>query len=250
MTTQNLADLPISPGRLTALNRFSASLQQLLKDNLVSISLYGSILRSDFISGRSDLNLLVITRKLTLEDLKTVCDECSTAKSLGLSPFFMTREDLETSADVFPIKFMAMQERRRVVFGADVLADIRIQPTYVRLRCEQEIKNLLLRLRTSYLRQEGHDLIAIMWALGTSLRETLRLALSLTPDGLLEREEVIVRAAARFGFNAEPVLLVLAFRERECDLTTEEAERLYGELMEAVTIMARAIDKLSPETRG
>ncbi|HNV71122.1 MAG TPA: hypothetical protein PKO06_15575, partial [Candidatus Ozemobacteraceae bacterium] len=146
--------------------------------------------------------------------------------------------------DVFPIKFMGMQETHRVLFGEDILTRITIQPTHLRLRCEQEMKNILLRLRTLFLRQDGRDLIPIMWSLGTALRETLRLALSLTPDGLLPREEVIVRAAKRFGFDVEPVSLVLAFRERECDLTTEEAEKLYGDLMEAVTVMARAIDKL------
>ncbi len=237
-------DLPLSPTQAAALETFTSEIKRLLNDNLLSLNLYGSILRKDFTVGRSDINVLIITRTLTIEHLRLVCDACSTARAIGVAPLFLTREDLETSADVFPVKFMGMQETHRLVYGEDILAGIQIQPTYLRLRCEQEIKNILLRLRTMYLRQNGRDLIPIMWSLSTALRETLRLALSLTPDGMLPREQVIARAAARFGFDAEPVSLVLDFRQRECDLTSEEADRLYGDLLEAVTIIARAVDRL------
>ena len=44
-----------------------------------------------------------------------------------------------------------MQQDYILLCGQDVMKDLTIKRDHLRLRCEQEIKNLMLRLRSSYL---------------------------------------------------------------------------------------------------
>lgn len=62
-----LHDLLLFPPRVVALETFVSETTRLLKANLLSISFDGSILREDFVVGRSDINTLIITRTPTIE---------------------------------------------------------------------------------------------------------------------------------------------------------------------------------------
>ena len=59
----------------------------------------------------------------------------------------MSEEELRTSTDCFAIEFHAMQERRRVLFGNDVIEGLSIDNTFYRAQIELELRAKLLRLR-------------------------------------------------------------------------------------------------------
>ena len=63
------------------------------------------------------------------------------------SPLLLSEEELRTSTDCFPIEFHDMQERRRVLFGADVIQDLVIEKSFYRAQVEMELRAKLLRLR-------------------------------------------------------------------------------------------------------
>ena len=71
------------------------------------------------------------------------------------SPLLMSEEEVRTSTDCFPIEFHDMQERRRVLFGRDVIASLAIDRSFYRAQVEHELRAKLLRLR-----QKGAGLLS------------------------------------------------------------------------------------------
>ena len=91
-------------------------LKTALGDRLVSLILYGSAAMGDHLDRISDLNVLCVLERITTAEL---------AKSEPVfrwwlergnpAPLLLTREEVGTSADCFPMEYHDMREHRRVV---------------------------------------------------------------------------------------------------------------------------------------
>lgn len=64
-----------------------------------------------------------------------------------ISPLLMSEEEAHNSADSFPVEFRDMQERRKVLYGVDIIADLHVDPKYFRVHLEHELRAKLFRLR-------------------------------------------------------------------------------------------------------
>ena len=71
------------------------------------------------------------------------------------APLFFTGEELRQSADVFSIELRDMQDSRRVLFGADAIANLAVATNLHRVQVEHELRTVLLKLRNAYLRAPG-----------------------------------------------------------------------------------------------
>ena len=63
----------------------------------------------------------------------------------------MTREELEHSADVFPIELLDMQHHHRVLFGDEVVGPLQIPMHQHRAQLEYELREKLILLRQRLL---------------------------------------------------------------------------------------------------
>jgi len=228
----------------TAVKVFCENLRDALNIEIKSVILYGSAVRRDYIPGKSDINLLVVLEFIDISILKNVLDPVVRSRRFGIAPFFITEMDLRSSADVFPVKFLAIQEAYHVLLGSDILRNLDIKREHLRLRCEQEIKNLLLRLRRHYLMGGGNRLAEMMSKMIVNFTETLRVVLSFKHEDLPTRGEVIDAAAKTFGFDAEVLNKVKNLRARNVSLTRKEAEQLYDKFMATVEKVAQIIDQM------
>ena len=149
--TMDLSNTPLGDEEQAALRAFCEALQDALDDNLRSVTLYGSAARDDFLPRKSDINLLVVLERIDVAILKGILDPVAIGRRWGIAPFLITEKNLRASTDVFPVKFLSMQESYRVLLGIDILGGLTIRREHLRLRCEQEFKNILLRLRRHYL---------------------------------------------------------------------------------------------------
>jgi hypothetical protein len=116
----------------------------------------------------------------------------------------LTEQDLQSSCDVFPIRFLDMQQRHELLYGQDVLANLDVSEEHLRLRCEQEIKNLVLRLRNLYLhRARRNKLLALTLtaAIGPFVR-TLSACLTLKTGVAPAGPESVIEAVAGLGTRA------------------------------------------------
>ena len=131
------------------------ALGQELGANLYSCCLYGSAVRGNFIEGVSDINLLIV-----LNDSNPAAHE-AVARVIGnekrIDPFILGRPGFARSARSFAAKFASIKRNYRVVYGADPLADITIDPELERFLCEQALRNLRLRMVFAFVTRTRHS---------------------------------------------------------------------------------------------
>lgn len=223
---------------------FCQALQDAPNLSIVSVALYGSAARKDYRPDTSDVNLLVVVERLDVPILKTVLEPVARSRRYGVVPFFITETNLRSSADVFPVKFLTMQESYKLLIGSDVLGELQINHEHLRLRCEQEIKNLLLRLSRYYIMENGRGLTQMMARTVGGFLETLRVAVFLAQKNLPSREEVVNVAAKMFECDAEGLRDVSDLRKRVTPLPHREAEQLYDKFMAVVHMIAQAVDQM------
>lgn len=231
-----------------AIQKFTHEIQTLYGDDLVSLVLYGSAAGPDFVPGRSNLNFLVVLKRVTPEALR---------KSLPLyrdwqrqriaTPLFVDPEFLRSSRDVFPIEFLEMQAQHRLLAGQDILLDLKISPQNLRLQCEEELKGKLLNLRASYLETGGRT-EAIEELMVNSLKSflivtkhLLRLQ-GLTPAR--EFLEVLNQAESLFGVSLETMRDVHSMRLGALRLDKSQAHAMFARYLSELEALASQADAL------
>ena len=130
-------------------------LKQAEGERLRSVILYGSAAAGEHNEHFSDLNVLCVLTRITPSELADAEPIFKWWRAQGNpSPLLLSEEELRTSTDCFPIEFEDMKERRRVLFGPDVIQDLVIDRTFYRAQVEMELRSKLLRLRQ---KQPGGD---------------------------------------------------------------------------------------------
>src|ERR1700733_13191 len=118
------------------------------RDRLVSVILYGSAASGNHHGEFSDLNVLCVLTKVTPAELADSEPIFKWWREQGNpAPLLLSEDELLTSTDCFPVEFHDMQERHRVLYGADVIKDLVIDRTFYRAQVEMELRAKLLRLR-------------------------------------------------------------------------------------------------------
>ena len=230
------------------LERLCTQLQETLGEQLESVILYGGLAKGELRQRVSNVNVLVVLKDVTVDALdKAVSPIQQGVRDFGLAVMVLSEDDLRRSTDVFPIKFLDMQQHHNVLYGKDVLVDLPIARDNLRLRCEQEIKNLLLRLRAFYLQRANHSelvestLSSAISSLLSSLGGVLVLQTGEAPLG----ERAIVTTACReLGLDESALQDVLALSEGRSQPDAAELKRLYGAFMATVQNAADAVDRL------
>jgi len=123
-------------------------LKAALGDRLVSVILYGSAAMDDWNERRSDLNVLCVLSALSPRELAQSEPVFRWWRSHGNPPpLLLTREEVQTSTDCFPMEFHDMQEHRRVMHGSDVIRELVIDRSFYRAQVEHELRAKQIRLR-------------------------------------------------------------------------------------------------------
>jgi len=121
---------------------------------------------------------------------------------------------------VFPIEFYGFRAIHYTLYGNDILAELEINPGFLRLQCEREIKAKLLWLGRIYLE-----------TLADNARLSLALCGSITAYVALFR--AILFLAGREALSA---LEVLAAVESMLNIDTAVFQHLYAMKREQVTL--------------
>jgi hypothetical protein len=145
------------------------------------------------------------------------------------------------------VKFLSIKESYNVLLGKDVMADLSINRDHIRLRSEQEIKNLLMRMRRFYLANNGHGLTGYMVQCYGGFLENLRMVASLSEDEMPSRDSVIDVASQKFGINSKTLQKVASLRGRDSPLPRDEEEKLFGEFLTIVGKVAEVADELEKQ---
>src|SRR5262249_25069023 len=168
-------------------------------------------------------------------------------REIQLALLLLSETELKSSSDVFPIKFLDIKQNHEVLWGKKVMDDLEISDEHLRLRCEQEIKNLLLRLRQFYL-QRSHRTELIESTLVESIPSfilNLRVMLMLKTGQAPTAKNAISDAASyEFGLNNKTLQTVLEIKYGSHKPDTAELKQLYSEFMSTVQKAAEIVDRL------
>jgi hypothetical protein len=123
-------------------------LERTYSDRLVSVVLYGSGASEGEHHKFSDLNVLCVLKQVTPRELGEGEPILRWWREHGHpSPLLMSEEEAHNSADCFPIEFRDMKDRRKLLFGVDVIADVHVNTKNYRAQIEHELRAKLFRLR-------------------------------------------------------------------------------------------------------
>lgn len=225
---------------------FCRGIVEIYGDDCLSILVYGSVARHEYFPERSDVNVLIVLRNADLETLGKAIDVVHRGRAgCKVTPFFMTPGDIETSTDVFPIKFYDMKDHYHVVYGKDVLDGLTISDDHLRLELEQEMKILLLELRQFYVQRAKRGGAAGADHLLAYFNSFLYLVKRLMTMQHLEvpqkNEELVFQAAQTYDFDFELLKRMLSYK------TGKPIKDAVGEAVHFSKIVAKAaelIDKL------
>ncbi len=223
----------------TELTELVPRLRESAGKNLVSVIVYGSAAGKDFRRAYSDINVLVVVQKLSLEAMRTLAPVMRWWLERGHPPLVLfTREEIERSADVFSIELYDMKHRHRVLDGEDVFASLEIPMALHRVQLEHELRTNLLRLRQSYIANPQQDAVLNLMlqsisSFGTLFRHVL-IAVGQQPPP--HHREITMKLGELVGFDPKPFLEVFDVREgRIHTLHAEETFRRYLSIVEQVT---------------
>jgi len=227
---------------------FAAKLRAAAKDNLVSVIVFGSAAAGDFHPEFSNLNLFCVLRDSSFAALQSLAPVAKWwDKQKQPPPLFMTRDEIERSADVFTIELMDMKQHHRVVFGEDALKGLAIPTNRHPMQVEYELREKLSLLRQHLLLASGND--SRMWELLTRsvssfvtlFRHALMVSGHEPPPG---KRETVKLLAARIGFDASGFLHVLDVRERKAKSQSFNVTDVFTRYLAAVEQVTAAVDKM------
>jgi hypothetical protein len=198
--------------------------------------------------------VLVLLKEATPERLRRGSPLAARWAAEGNSPpLILPREEWRRSADVFAIEYADMRDAHRVLTGEDPFAGIEVLPDDLRRQCERELKGKHIQLRERYLllaeqpEELGRIFVRSLSTFLVLFRTVLRLAGEAVPR---DPEEVVRRTAARAGFDAAPVLALVAARSAGGALPLDPADSVAVGYLNAVERVVDYVDRMMDGARG
>src|SRR5438874_12625805 len=234
----------------TKLAELVRRLKEFAAANLECVILFGSAARGDFREGHSDLNVVCILHSLSVEELGRLAHVvkwwCADQKEPA--PLFFTRDELKNAADVFAIEILDMKHGRRVLYGADAVAEIEVPMNLHRVQIEHDLRTILLKLRQHYLRAPGNskELAPILRKSFSGVLTLLRhTVIAFGEQSPSHAHEIIARAAALTG--ADQAALDALSKLRESGEFHGEIVPVYGAYLKALERVLHALDHHFPK---
>ena len=211
--------------------QWAKELKQELGANLASVILYGSTVRGEYVRARSDLNLMLVFKKIDWEHI-TAVGKMMPRKVRKQAPqlVFWTAEELANAWDVFPLEFEDIMEHHRCILGNDPFSKREVDTKRMRDQLEFELRSKLLNVRNTWLslRRDKYALEMFLVKAGNSFDYLIR------------------KAEAAFGKKmmvpSDMFEKIKRVKNKEIRLKRGELQRLFHQLHEAVETAIKKID--------
>lgn len=228
-------------------------LKEIFKEKLVSVLLYGSCAGNECENEYSDINLIVVIENLQAIDLKNAKPALKDfMKTDNPLPLFMDEDEWFNSCDVYPIEYSDIKDRYTILYGEDVVAPLVLEKTNLRLQCELETKNLLIKLRQTYL-AKNNDFKAMLSLFKSSAKSffaLFRAILRLTETEVTFRHaDNIEKLGEKVKIDKSVFFDLLEMRKKTkwfepSFITKDECEVVIQKLIDSTDEILRYIDKL------
>lgn len=227
------------------LDHTALALERALGRDLISVVLYGPEAHDEQYASVPQLNLMLVLENVdpgTLRRLGPALRKWLRARQPW--PRIFTPAIIEQSIDVFPIEFLDIVRHHRVLHGKDVLTDLSVSGTNLRIQCERELREKMMRLREAYIECDGREsaLRDLLVASFTSFVFVFRGCLHLLGAPVPTRNaEVMTAFCQRMGQPVEPFAAIEAVARGQAVPTS--LEQLFAAYYQALTQITEHIDR-------
>lgn len=229
------------------LDKLIENLKEELGDNLASVIAFGSQANVD--DAKNNLNLMIITNTLNAEDLYAISKPVHKwVKAKNPIPVIMNREEWHSSFDVYSIEYADIKENYRLIYGEDLVPSIYINKHFLRLQCESETKNLLLKYKNNFLMNINSDkemkklLSNVIKTLLVIFRSVLRLHNCAVPYRAID---IIEFVSNYLSFNKIVMLKLAKVKYEGDDYTKKELLYIEAELVKDIQNILQQIDAMN-----
>lgn len=231
------------------LDKFLEDIKKVFGSKLKSVFIYGSKANAELLDN--DINLMVIAENVTGEDLQ----KCSKSvrewmgafweKNKNPLPVFMGEKEWFNSVDVYAMEYSDIKANHKILYGENLICSLNIKKEDLRLQCESEMKNLLMRFRGSYIvcasdyRAVNKSLIPVIKTINAIFKAVLRLKeieVSKSPYDNLNKICEIVDIDKSFYEK------LLCAKEKHCGFSKKET---YAIADEAVVQMDKLLEYIN-----
>jgi hypothetical protein len=235
------------------LKELVTKLERAYQDRLLSVILYGSGASSDHHAKFSDLNVLCVLKQITPRELGESEPIFRWWKEhKHPAPLLMSEEEVHHSADCFPIEFHDMKDRRKMLYGPDVIADVHIDSKFYRAQVEHELRAKLFRLRT-----QAAGVLSDPEKLFTLCVDSVSTFCMLAHHALLvshgpvghafvksERRAVVHQLGETLQMDVTPFNILLDVREDKSGVDPGDPGELFAQYLECIRRLVEFVDGL------
>jgi hypothetical protein len=194
---------------------------------------------------------LIALREIAPKDLRAAQAPMREWSKLGHPvPVYFTVAELQDAADVFPIEFHQMERARKILYGADVLANLKISDEYLRHQTEYELRSKLIQLRRRYIPASASTegltkLMAQSLSSFVALFRAVLLLHGLEPP--ISKRDVVAATVRQLKIDGKPFEKIFEIRENNSFNTLDaiSANQLFADYMIEIEHVIEAVDKVS-----
>jgi predicted nucleotidyltransferase len=224
-------------------------LKNAFHDGLVSVTLYGSAAPGGTEDMFSDLNILCVLKQVTPAELEDGEPVMRWWRGLDHpAPILLSETEVAHSSDSFPIEFYDMKERRKVLFGVDVIEHLQVDTRNYRTQVEHELRAKMLRLRqhAGHVLSDGQALLTLCLNSSSTFCVLGRHALILAGvDAPLERRAVVRKLADLLKTDMSAFARLIEIREYSGNAAVPDNPRvLFGAYLECIRKIVEYVDGL------
>jgi hypothetical protein len=234
------------------LKELVTKLERAYQDRLVSVVLYGSGASADHSAKFSDLNVLCVLKQITPRELGESEPIFRWWKEhKHPAPLLMSEEEVHHSADCFPIEYHDMKDRRKMLYGPDVIADVHVDSKFYRAQVEHELRAKLFRLRT-----QAAGILSDPEKLFTLCVDSVSTFCMLAHHALTvgrapvksERRAVVRQLGETLEMDVTPFNILLDVREDKSGVDPGDPGELFAQYLECIRRLVEYVDGLEATT--
>lgn len=226
-------------------NKLPAHLQAAFGENLHSVVVYGSYVAGNFTPGVSDVNVLVLLNDPQPEGLRALSKRSHRFfRKNKVTPLVLSVREFRNSADVYPVEYLDILDRHRVLVGEDAIASINISKANLRHELEHQLRGNLVGLRQLVIasrgqkRRMGANLKHWYGQMAALFRGLLRLADS--DEVPLDHAALLSRMNQLYNLTPGPFTELLEYRSG----AKKDPEELIDNVLRRLSELAQLVDTM------
>jgi predicted nucleotidyltransferase len=138
----------LAPAINERLDELTATLVELCGASLVGLVVHGSAVRGGWCEETSDVDLIIVLDDDSEAMLSAIGPALELARFSGrIESMILTKDEIERSADCFPLLYGDVARTSVTIAGTNPFRGLSISDEYIRLRVEQELREIRIRMR-------------------------------------------------------------------------------------------------------